>query len=191
MDSQRKASFADSTAELVTVELALSSSPACGDTCVIAIDGRSASGKTTLATAVAARLDGAPIIHLEDLYGGWDGLSNGVLRAQVDALMPLSQRQTTKVPAYNWTTKAWGPETTLDAPPFLIVEGCGAGSVGLANWTSVLVWVETDAESRKARAQQRPDWTDFAPRWDAWAAQEDEHIAQNKPADRADLVVTG
>jgi len=52
-------------------------SPSAGTTLVVAIDGRSGAGKSTLAHTLAGRL-GAPLVSLEDLYGGWDGLERGV-----------------------------------------------------------------------------------------------------------------
>ena len=49
-------------------------SAACGSVRVTAIDGRSGAGKTSLALSLADEL-GAPILHLERLYPGWDGLA--------------------------------------------------------------------------------------------------------------------
>jgi para-aminobenzoate synthetase len=45
---------------------------------IIAIDGRSGAGKTTLAIELAATLRNhhkVSLFHLEDIYPGWDGLS--------------------------------------------------------------------------------------------------------------------
>src|SRR6202042_2836673 len=47
--------------------------PRLGRTRLIAVDGRSGSGKTWFAGRLARPLD-APVIHLDDLYPGWDGL---------------------------------------------------------------------------------------------------------------------
>jgi uridine kinase len=48
--------------------------PRLGRTRLIGLDGRSGSGKTWLADRLARPLD-APVIHLDDLYPGWDGLA--------------------------------------------------------------------------------------------------------------------
>ena len=58
------------------------------DVAVVLIDGRSGSGKTSLAADVAESL-GAAVLHLEDLYPGWDGLGAGS-RAVASALAELS-----------------------------------------------------------------------------------------------------
>lgn len=52
-----------------------------GDYDAVLIDGRSGSGKTTLTERLVARqrLDGVgvQVMHVEDLYPGWDGLAAG------------------------------------------------------------------------------------------------------------------
>ena len=70
---------ADRRAERVAAVVAVidSSEPRCGATRLIAIDGPSGAGKTTLARDVAAVL-AAPTIHMDDLYPGWDGLRAAV-----------------------------------------------------------------------------------------------------------------
>ena len=42
---------------------------------VILVDGRSGAGKTTLATQLAARHPGWQLVHADDIYPGWMGLS--------------------------------------------------------------------------------------------------------------------
>ena len=45
---------------------------------IVLIDGRSGAGKSTLAAALAARL-GTPLLALDSLYPGWDGLAAGAV----------------------------------------------------------------------------------------------------------------
>ena len=52
--------------------------PRCGDTKVVAIDGPSGAGKTYFTTALAQRIPSAHVLHMDDLYPGWDGLERGV-----------------------------------------------------------------------------------------------------------------
>ncbi|CAB4883205.1 MAG: 4-amino-4-deoxy-L-arabinose transferase [Actinobacteria bacterium] len=163
--------------------------PKCGATAVIAIDGRSGSGKTFLADRLVDAC-GAQIIRLEDLYGGWDGLDAGVDRA-ADALNSIASGiDPVSVPEFNWQTQQWDEPRVLAPSPLLIIEGCGAGASELAQWTSLLICVESDSETRKDRAQTRPDWPVFADHWDGWAAQEAAHIAASSVESRADVVVS-
>ncbi|GAA4024330.1 hypothetical protein GCM10023063_00190 [Arthrobacter methylotrophus] len=59
---------------------------------IIAIDGRSGAGKTTLAVELAARLrmhHKVSLFHLEDIYPGWNGLAAGIERYVTTVLAPL------------------------------------------------------------------------------------------------------
>ncbi|MGD0386918.1 MAG: phosphoribulokinase, partial [Solirubrobacteraceae bacterium] len=121
-----------------------------GSTRVIALDGRSGAGKSTLAQALAGRLN-APLVSLEHLYGGWDGLDEGIARLRSAVLLPLAGGRAAlplaggraaSVPRYDWHTLAWGEPWTLAPPELLIVEGVGAGSLSAAPYTSMLVWLE-------------------------------------------------
>ena len=101
-----------------------------GATRVVAIDGRSGAGKSTLAHELAGELE-APLVSLEDLYGGWDGLEHGVSLLLGAVLRPLAAGRPAEVPRYDWLAAAWGEPWTLSAPAHLVVEGTGAGARAL------------------------------------------------------------
>lgn len=159
----------------------------CGETRVIAIDGRSGAGKSTLAGELAAALD-APVVSLEYLYDGWDGLERGIDLLVSDVLEPLAAGRAARVPRYDWVRGAWGDPWPLAPPPVLIVEGVGAGARRAAAYASVLVWLEVPASVRKRLALDR-DGDTFAPYWDQWAAAEDALLTRERTPDRADVVV--
>jgi uridine kinase len=176
-------------AGLVAAELGRRVAGKAGRTRVVAIDGRSGAGKTSLAGGLRAEL-GAPVVTLEDLYGGWDGLERGVDLLVSEVLEPLSAGRAALVPRYNWVTAAWETPRVLEPPEVLIVEGVGAGARRAAAYASLLIWVEEAESVRKKRALDR-DGETFAPYWDTWAAQEEAMLARERTRDRADLVVTG
>lgn len=98
---------------------------------IIAVDGRSGAGKTTLAVELAARLrqhHKVSLFHLEDIYPGWNGLMPGIERYVGTVLKPLSEGQ-----AAEWTSWDWekhydgGLNVTLPAE-IVIVEGVGAAA---------------------------------------------------------------
>ena len=173
-------------AGLVAAELGRRAAGKGRRTRVVAIDGRSGSGKTSLAARLRPQL-GAPVVTLEDLYGGWDGLEHGVDLLVSEVLEPLSAGRAARVPRYNWVTAAWEAPWVLEPPEVLIVEGVGAGARRAAAYASLLVWVESAASVRKKRALDR-DGETFAPHWDTWAAQEDAMLRRERTADRADIV---
>jgi uridine kinase len=162
--------------------------PRDGRTCVVAVDGRSGAGKTSLAAGLGAEL-GAPVVTLEELYGGWDGLERGIDLLVSEVLEPLSVGRSPRVPRYDWVSGGWADPWVLEPPRILIVEGVGAGARRAAAYESMLIWIEAAGSVRKKRALDR-DGETFFPYWDMWAAQEDEMLAREHTPDRADVVVT-
>jgi len=131
---------------------------------------------------------GAPVVALEDLYGGWDGLERGIGLLVSEVLAPIARGRAARVPRYDWTAGAWETPWTLEPPEMLIVEGVGAGARRAAGYENALVWMEEPASVRKKRALDR-DGETFAPYWDAWAAQEDAMLARERTPERADLIL--
>lgn len=159
---------------------------------VLIIDGRSGSGKTQLAAVMqqycAASGRPAELLHVEELYPGWDGLgagSLGVARALREGGFA----------AYDWIAERFGAWTPLAPQLPLIIEGCGALTVenvmAAREWGARAsgmereprvhsIWLECATAERKARALAR-DGDTYAPHWERWAAQEDAHYAAHQP----------
>jgi uridine kinase len=160
-----------------------------GKTRVVAIDGRSGAGKTSLAAELRTQI-AAPVVSLEDLYGGWDGLELGIDLLVSEVLEPLAAGRAARVPRYDWGTKEWADPRVLEPPEVLIVEGVGAGALRASVYESLLIWLEAAPAVRKKRALDR-DGETFAPYWDQWAAQEDAMLAREHTPDRANLIIDG
>ena len=73
-----------------------------GATRVVAVDGPAGSGKTSFAAQLADALD-APVVHLDDLCPGWDGLPEVAPRLQEWNLIPLAEHRPARYRTYNWT----------------------------------------------------------------------------------------
>jgi uridine kinase len=154
---------------------------------VLAVDGRSGAGKTALATELRAVI-GAPVVSLEDLYGGWDGLERGIDLLVSQVLEPLADGRVARVPRFDWVAGEWAEPVTLEPPEILIVEEAGAGARRAAVYESVLVWLEAPPFVRKKRALER-DGDVFAPHWEQWAAQEEAMLARERTPERANLIL--
>jgi uridine kinase len=165
----------------------LAAVPRAGRTRVLAIDGRSGTGKTRLAAELSAEL-GAAVVSLEDFYGGWDGLDRGIGVLVSEVLEPFAAGRAARVPRYDWVARTWGEPVVLEPPEVLIVEGVGAGARRAAAFESLLVWLEAPTAVRKQRALGR-DGETFAPYWDMWAAQEEAMLARERTLEHADLVL--
>lgn len=169
--------------DLVVTALAATPVPARGPR-VLAVDGRSGSGKTDLAAAVAGRV-GAPVVHLDDVYPGWDGLAEAVGVLADDVLAPLRAGRAAVYRRWDWAADAPGPLVRVAGAPTVVLEGVGAGAAGPVD---LLVWLEAGTAVRRRRGLDR-DGETFAPHWERWAAQEDELFARRPVAPLADLVL--
>ncbi|MDH2428859.1 (d)CMP kinase [Sphaerisporangium sp. TRM90804] len=154
---------------------------------VIAVDGPSGSGKTTIGGALAAEL-GAPLIHMDDLYDGWDGLRAGADRLVEWIVRPLAEGRPARWRRYDWALSAYAEWHELSPPGALVVEGVGAGSAAAEPYTSFLIWADAPPGVRRARALRR-DGDAYLPHWERWARQEDAYFAADRVRARADVVI--
>jgi len=150
---------------------------------VVLVDGRSGSGKTTIARELADGLD-AQLVRMDDLYPGWDGLEQGS-RDVHDRVLGTSEPRWRR---WDWKDDRPAEWHELDPTRALVVEGCGALSRANRALASLGIWVELDDATRKQRALAR-DGDEYAPHWDRWAAQEDAFIAREHPRELADAVL--
>ncbi len=161
----------------------LAAPPRCGSTKLVCVDGPSAAGKTELAAALAAALGDPPILSMDELYPGWDGLAAGVARLRTEVVAPLAAGRPAAYRRWDWARDTYGERRDLGIPPLLVVEGVGAGA---APGASLLIWMDAPEEVRYRRAMER-DGATYAPYWARWAAQERAHFAADRTADRADV----
>lgn len=154
---------------------------------VIAIDGPSGAGKTMLADAVASGLD-CPVVHMDDLYPGWDGLVEGVERLGRLVLAPLATGRPARYRVWDWHAGDWGDEWILVPVPVLIVEGCGSSALPAGAFAGLRVWMDAALGVRLARGLAR-DGESFRPHWERWAAQERSLFAHDQTRRRAHLVI--
>ncbi len=158
-----------------------------GGTRVLAVEGRSGSGKSTLAAEIAAEL-AAPMIRMDDLYPGWDGLLGGVDALLEWVLRPLSAYRTARWRRFDWERDEYAEWHDVPPTDALVVEGVGSGARAAGPFLSGLIWVEAAEETRKARALAR-DGDVYAPHWDRWADQEERFYAVQDVSARADLTI--
>lgn len=172
------------------VALALAAESSCGPV-VVALDGPSGAGKTTLARGVQVALEAfgvVSVLHMDRLYPGWDGLSQAPELLTTQVLEPLSRGEHAAYPVWSWVRDAWAG--TREVPPcdYLVVEGCGS-SVGPARaYAAVSVFVDADPALRMRRGLER-DGETYRPHWQRWADQEAALFAADDTKQRADLVL--
>ena len=169
----------------VAVNLIRDSRPKIPNVRLIAIDGPSGSGKTDFAAALANKLQ-ASVIHLDEIYRGWDGLAETIGLIVEFIGEPLANRKPIKIPTWDWHNSAPGPLKEIPTKTHIIIEGVGSGSLPVARFLTTLIWLDAPEKIRKERALAR-DGETFAQHWDAWAASEQALWESDDPKVRADL----
>ncbi|WP_051477050.1 chorismate-binding protein [Arthrobacter sp. Br18] len=160
---------------------------------IIAIDGRSGAGKTTLAAELAALLrehHTVSMFHLEDIYPGWDGLRGGIDRYVHQVLTPLAEGMQASWREWDWIADCDGGMRHTPPADIVLVEGVGAAAREARGLLDAVLWVEAPGELRRSSALARDGGT-YAPFWDRWADQESRWLDADSPAASADVVVQG
>ncbi|MDR1294722.1 MAG: AAA family ATPase [Bifidobacteriaceae bacterium] len=155
---------------------------------MICIDGPMGSGKTTLAGALAREVGGA-IVHMDDLYGGWDGIDRAWPRLVSSVLTPLRAGHAAAVRTFDWSAGGFtGPVTRIESGRPVIAEGCGSAPRLADGVAQLIVWVDAALPVRLARVARR-DGPAQSENLRAWAVSEAVHYAREGTRDRADVIV--
>jgi Uridine kinase len=160
----------------------------CGATKVVAIDGPSGAGKTDFAAALADRVPSALLLHMDDLYPGWDGLARAVADLHDQVLAPISRGEQATYRRWDWEQNRYAEWHSLPATDLLLIEGVGSGSGPGRQYQSALIWLEADRDERFRRAIER-DGESYLPHWRRWAAHEEALFAVDGTRSRADLII--
>jgi uridine kinase len=165
----------------------------------VAIDGRGASGKSTLAAELATRLPSITVIHGDDYFEPHDdpitwGAFNEV-RFERDVVQALrSGAREIPLRPYDYAEGRVVDLAPRTVEQCVVVERCFSFSLDVP-W-DLTIWVDAPAATCLERGLRRdadaaPD--DRAERaWrDVWQPAEDRYIAATNPLSAADIVVLG
>ncbi|QNE16034.1 chorismate-binding protein [Pseudarthrobacter sp. NBSH8] len=158
---------------------------------IIAIDGRSGAGKTTLAIELAAQLRNhhkVALFHLEDIYPGWNGLTAGIERYISTVLRPLSRAEPATWTSWDWDSHYDGDTRVTLPAEIVIIEGVGAAAADARPMLSAVIWADSPDDIRRKRALDRDGGT-YEPFWDQWAEQENAWLAADDVLRQADIRV--
>jgi uridine kinase len=170
--------------------------PRLGQTRLVAVDGPAGSGKTTLAGRLAAELVAllgppVPVVHLDDLYEGWEQPLEALAgRLEEQLLAPIRGGRAGRYRRYDWPTRQFAEWHDVPATATLVLEGVGAAPAAFDTDLTLLVWVEAPEAVRLRRGLER-DGERLREEWLRWQVRELEHALAERTRDRADLVVDG
>lgn len=170
----------------------LAAAPRCGSSRLVCVDGPAGSGKTTLAARLSAALGAAPVVHLDDLYEGWDQQLGEPLARRVEAwlLLAWSSGMGGRHLRYDWVAGRFVEWVEVPAAPVLILEGCASGSRLIRSRATALIWVEAPADERLRRGLER-DRPALEHEWRRWQEHEAAHFAADGTRSAASFVVDG
>lgn len=161
---------------------------------VLAVDGRSSSGKTTLAGRLQDAIAGSAVVHTDDIawwhsrFGWADLLIDGVL-------VPFHRGDPVSFRPPRWAEHSRQGSIEVAARcPVLIVEGVGAGRSEVSGLINALVWVQSDRQEAERRSLSRvgqPGGPRTVEAYREWMAEEEPFLAVERTWERADLLVAG
>lgn len=165
---------------------------------IVAVDGRGASGKSTLAKRLCQQVPRSAIIHTDDVawyepYFAWGHLLADHL------LQPLHRGEDVSFRPPAWALH--GRDGTIDISSDLdlvVVEGVGASQRELEDLIDVTVWVQSDFAAAEERGIARDiaegvngDTEQTIAFWHEWMAEELQFLRRQRPWERAGVVVAG
>ncbi len=165
---------------------------------IVAVDGRSASGTSTVADRIRSTVPRSVVLSTDDIawhesFFEWGPLLRESVLEPVRAGRPVQFRP----PA--WQTH--GRAGSIDVPAGLVlvvVEGVGAGQRALDDLIDVTLWVQSDFRVAEKRGIARDiasgvngDAASTIAFWHEWMTAELRFLAADRPWDRADIVLTG
>ena len=168
-----------------------------GGRAVVAIDGRCASGKTTLAQALQAQT-GCNLLHMDDFYlpmdqrpADWTRRSAGnidLTRFQQEALDPARAGQPIRYRAYRCREGAFAPPVLLQPTALTVVEGSYSLHPALDSGYDLRVFLTVSPEEQRRRLLRRnPE------RYEAflttWIPLEEQYFTRENPQGRAQILL--
>ncbi|MBT0995883.1 uridine kinase [Cellulomonas sp. DKR-3] len=185
----------DEGALATIVERALAASPRLGPVRLVCVDGPAGSGKTTTAAGVAERAarggTRSLVVHLDDLYEGWDGLDGSLWpRLSAQVLEPLRRGRPGRFQRYDWERGRFADWVDVPVPDLLVLEGCGSAQRAADPLAVLRMWVEAPPDVRLERGLAR-DGQAARAHWVRWMSDEAAHFAREGTRGRADVRVDG
>jgi hypothetical protein len=188
---------AASVSELVEIVVTATNKPS-GRPQIVAVDGHSASGKSSLAARLHQHVARSAVVHTDDVawnesFFGWSPL------LAKNVLEPLRRGESVTFRPPAWARH--GRDGAIGLPAGLalvLIEGVGAGQREHSGLIDATIWVQSDV----VEAEQRGIARDIAHGtngnaeqtitfWHTWMAEELPFLAADRPWERACVVVAG
>ena len=160
---------------------------------VIAIDGPAGAGKTTLATNLALALSRdlrVQIIHMDDLYAGWQNALGAQLSETLTYIVASHKNgKKVKFSKYDWIQSQFNEAQEIPEADLIILEGVGSGQLAIRDELAALLWIDIDHSLGLERVISR-DGDSIKAQMQKWLAQQEQHFAREGTQNAADFILT-
>ncbi len=169
---------------------------------IIGIDGGGGSGKTTLASKIAAQFTNISIVHMDDFYKekkyrtvdelckAPSGYDYDIERLIAMVINPLRLNNVAIFQQYNWGENRLDKTQEIMPGGIIIIEGCYSLINQLRDFYDLTIFVDTNRDTRLKRGLER-DGLSALPFWRNWMAGEDKYFKEQLVKDTADIVFIG
>ena len=158
-----------------------------------AIDGPAGAGKTTFAAKLEAELSvngSVRVIHMDDLYNGWDNALSNPLAEILDRISTahIAGREFV-IKIYNWHTMAFDREEKITPTDYLIIEGVGAAQQIVRETGATTYWLDIEPEIGLQRVLDR-DGAHIEAQMRQWQVDQDKHFARDETRENCEFKLT-
>jgi len=158
-----------------------------------ALDGPAGAGKTTYAAKLEAELSvnaSVKVIHMDDLYNGWDNALSNALSEILDRISTahLAGREFV-IKKFNWSTMHFDSEERITPTDFLIIEGVGAAQQIVRESGAITYWLDIEPEIGLQRVLDR-DGAHIEVQMRQWQIDQDKHFARDETLENCEFKLT-
>ena len=158
-----------------------------------AIDGPAGAGKTTFAAKLEAELSvngSVRVIHMDDLYNGWDNALSNPLAEILDRISTahIAGREFV-IKIFNWHTMAFVGDERFSPTDYLIIEGVGAAQQIVRETGATTYWLDIEPEIGLQRVLDR-DGVHIEAQMRQWQVDQDKHFARDETRENCEFKLT-
>ncbi len=160
---------------------------------LLAIDGPAGAGKTTFAAQLEAELlvnGTVRVIHMDDLYNGWDNALSNPLSEILDRISTahIAGREFV-IKIFNWHIMQFDREEIVTPTEYLIIEGVGAAQQIVRETGATTYWLDIEPEVGLQRVLAR-DGAHIEVQMRQWQVDQDKHFARDETRENCEFKLT-
>jgi uridine kinase len=160
---------------------------------VISVDGPAGSGKSTLAGEIARAFAGTysiEVIHLDELYDGWDNaLTDELFEKLLGLIKSQGANETADLAIFDWALNSYAGSRQVKPTELLILEGVGSSNELLRKHLTTSIWLDIEQSIGLARVLER-DGIELQREMVKWQKMESEYFARDLTRESADFILS-